>query len=159
MSNRILTADLGSWIPQRLVCTGESVDYGSYTASGTGWSYTASGADPVLGSRHPAPSLPEERCPPCLRGLCWSTSGSHLGSRIPQRLICTGESVDCRSYTASGADPLSSSRHLGTFLPEERYQPHRGGLCRSTWGSHLWLKSRPQSMLSGVYRVTMKQNK
>jgi hypothetical protein len=35
---------LGSWIPQRLVCAGESADYRSDTASGT---------DPVLGSRHP----------------------------------------------------------------------------------------------------------
>ena len=44
-----------------------------------------------------APSLPEERCPPHPGGLCWSTWGSHLGSRIPPRLVCAGESVDYRS--------------------------------------------------------------
>ena len=44
-----------------------------------------------------APSLPEERCPPFLGGLCHSTWGSHLGSQISQRLVCTGESVDYRS--------------------------------------------------------------
>ena len=44
-----------------------------------------------------APSLPEEKCPPCPRGLCRSTSGRHLGSWIPLRLVCTGESVDYRS--------------------------------------------------------------
>jgi hypothetical protein len=71
-----------------------------------------------------APSLPEERCLPLTGGLCQSTWMSHLGSWIPQRLICTGESVDYRSYTASrkgrsdtasGADPFSGSRHLGNF--------------------------------------------
>jgi hypothetical protein len=50
-----------SWILQRLVCTGESVDYRSYmasgtgrsnTASGTGRSNTASGIDPYSASRH-----------------------------------------------------------------------------------------------------------
>ena len=44
-----------------------------------------------------APSLPEERCPPCPGGLCRSTWSSHLGSRIPLRLVCAGESVDYRS--------------------------------------------------------------
>jgi hypothetical protein len=41
-----------------------------------------------------APSLPEERCP---GGLWRSTGGSHLGFRIPPRLVCRGESVDYRS--------------------------------------------------------------
>ena len=40
---------LWSWISQRLVCAGESADYRSYTASGTGRSYTASGIGPVSG--------------------------------------------------------------------------------------------------------------
>jgi hypothetical protein len=31
------------------------------------------------------------------RGLCQSTWGSHLGSWIPLRLVCAGESVDYRS--------------------------------------------------------------
>jgi hypothetical protein len=71
-----------------------------------------------------APSLPEERCLPLTGGLCQSTWMSHLGSWIPQRLICTGESVDYRSYTASrkgrsdtasAADPFSGSRYRGNF--------------------------------------------
>ena len=44
-----------------------------------------------------APYLPEERCPPHQGGLCWSTWGHHLGSQIPLRLDCAGESVDYRS--------------------------------------------------------------
>jgi hypothetical protein len=53
------------------------------------------------------PSLPEGRCPPCLGGLCRSIWGNHLGSRIPQRLVCTGESADYRSNTACGTGPVS----------------------------------------------------
>jgi hypothetical protein len=82
-------------------------------------------------------------------GLCWSTWGSHHGSQIPQRLVCTGESVNYRRYTASetsrsdtasGADPISSSRHLGTFTArgEVSAPPPPGGHCLSSWGSHLW---------------------
>ena len=50
--------------------------------------------------------------------------GSHLGYQILQRLVCADESVDYRSYTASrtgerdtasGTDPISDSRHRGTF--------------------------------------------
>jgi hypothetical protein len=37
------------------------------------------------------------QCPPCLGGLCQSTWGSYLGSLIPPKLVCTGESVDYRS--------------------------------------------------------------
>jgi hypothetical protein len=48
-----------------------------------------------------APSLPEERCLPRPGGLCRSqrdgTWGSHLGSQISQRQVCTGESMDYRS--------------------------------------------------------------
>jgi hypothetical protein len=40
---------------------------------------------------------PEERCLPCLEGLFLSTWGSHLGSRIPQRLVWAGESVGYRA--------------------------------------------------------------
>ena len=43
---------VGSWIPQTLVCADESVDYRSYTASGTGRRDTNFEADPVSGSRH-----------------------------------------------------------------------------------------------------------
>ena len=44
-----------------------------------------------------AHSLPEERYPPCPRGLCQSTQGSHCGSQIPLRLVCAGKSMDYRS--------------------------------------------------------------
>jgi hypothetical protein len=54
-----------------------------------------------------APSLPEERYPHRLGGLCQSTWGSYLGSRIPLRLVCTGESADYRSYTASVTGQVS----------------------------------------------------
>jgi hypothetical protein len=49
-----------------------------------------------------APSLPEERCPPCLGGLCQSTWGNNLGFWIPLRLVCAGESVDYRSSQLLG---------------------------------------------------------
>jgi hypothetical protein len=59
---RTLSEHLGepSWfpIPQRLVCTGESVDYRRDTESGTGRSNTAFGADPISGSRHPGMPFP-----------------------------------------------------------------------------------------------------
>jgi hypothetical protein len=112
---------LGSWIPQRLVCSDESVEYRRDTASGTGRSDTASGEDPFLAPDIWAPSLSEETYLPRLGGLCRSIWGSHLGSPIPQRLVFTGESVDYRSFTDSGtgksdtaseADPISGPRHL-----------------------------------------------
>jgi hypothetical protein len=113
---------LGSQIPQRLVCPDSQ--YRSYTASRTGRSDTASGADPVSGSRHPS-NFPARGEVSTLPGrVCQSTWGSHLGSQIPQRLVCTGESVDYRNYTASEADPISGSRHLGTL-------PARGELSMS----------------------------
>ena len=60
-----------------------------------------------------APSLPEDRCPPHLGGPCWSTWGSHLGSRILQRLVCTGKSVYYRSYTASGTGRSNTASGTG----------------------------------------------
>jgi hypothetical protein len=61
-----------------------------------------------------APFLPEKRCPPCPGGLYHSTWGRHLGSKIPPRLVCTGESVNYRSYTnswtSSVSGPSSSAR-------------------------------------------------
>ena len=102
-----------------------------------------------------APSLPEERCLPHPGGLYRSTWESHFGSRIPQRVVCAGESVDYRSYTASRADPISGSRHLAPSQPEERYLPHPEGLCQSTWGSRLGSQI-PQRLVcpgeSGDYR-------
>jgi hypothetical protein len=60
-----------------------------------------------------APFLPEERCLPHLGGLCQSTQGSHLGSWIPQRQVCTAESLDYRSYTASGASRSNTASGTG----------------------------------------------
>jgi hypothetical protein len=91
---------LGCQINQRLVCAGESTDYRSYRASGTGRSDTASETDPVFGlqtSRH----LTHQRRGVHPGGLCRRTLGSHLGSPIPQRLVCPGKSEEYRSYTAS----------------------------------------------------------
>jgi hypothetical protein len=45
----------------------------------------------------PASSQPEDRCPACLGALCLSISSRYLGSWTPQRVFCTGESVDYRS--------------------------------------------------------------
>jgi hypothetical protein len=113
----------GSRIPQRLVCTGESGDYRSDTASGT---------DPFLGSRHPG-TFPARGEVSALEGSV-STWGSHLGSRIPQRLDCTGESADYRkdiasgigrSNTASGTDPISAPDIRAPSPPEERCPPGR----------------------------------
>jgi hypothetical protein len=64
------------------------------TASETGRSHTVSGADPILGSRHLGPSLPEEKCLPHPGGLCRSTWGSHPWSGNSQRLDCVGESAN-----------------------------------------------------------------
>jgi hypothetical protein len=56
-----------------------------------------------------------------LNGIWYAQSnwGSHFGSRISQRLVWAGESLNYRSYTASGADPVSGSGHLGTFPARE----------------------------------------
>jgi hypothetical protein len=49
-----------------------------------------------------APSLTEERCLLHPGRLCWSTWGHHLGSWIPLRLGCAGESVDYRNKQLLG---------------------------------------------------------
>ena len=76
-----------SRIPQRLVCSGESEDYRSDKVSGTGRSNRVSGTDPVLGSRHlgyiPARGEVSTR-------KCSARAG---GETIPQRPVCTSESV------------------------------------------------------------------
>lgn len=60
-----------------------------------------------------APSLPEERCPPDLGGLCLSTWGKHLGSRTPQRLVSVGESADYRISTDSGTGWSNTASQTG----------------------------------------------
>jgi hypothetical protein len=122
-----LGSHLGSRIPQNLVCAGESVDYRSYTAFGTGRGYTASGTDPVSSSRRSCTFPAREVF--TWGGLCQRRWGSHFGFWIPQRLVCTGESVDYRSYTASGTGPVSglhlqpggrSERQISVHLPCKR---------------------------------------
>ena len=88
-----------------------------------------------------APSLTEERCLSRLGGLCQSTWGSHLGSWIPQRLVCTGESVDYRRYITSGTGRIDTASGTGPvsglhLLPEGRSEsqisvhlPHKRRAC------------------------------
>jgi hypothetical protein len=51
--------------------------------------------------------------------------GSHLGSQITQRQVFAGESVDYRSYTASGIGPVlglhlwPGGRYLGVTLTKQ----------------------------------------
>jgi hypothetical protein len=84
-------SQLGCRTLQRLVCAGESVDYRSYTASGTGRSYTASRADPVSGSRHLGtfPARRELTPPPPGRALT-----EHLGE--PSLVLDLSETNQCR---------------------------------------------------------------
>ena len=63
-----------------------------------------------------APSLPEKTCPPCPWGLCWITWGTHLGSRIPLRLVCRGESVDYRSWQLLWQDKATQLLEKVLFL-------------------------------------------
>jgi hypothetical protein len=101
-------------IPQKLACAGKSADYRSYTAYGTGRSDTASGTDTISGSRPPGtfPAIREVSAPP-RRALQQSTWGSHCGTQIPQRLVCTGKSVYYRSYTASGTGRSNTASGTG----------------------------------------------
>jgi hypothetical protein len=92
---------------------------------------------PLLGlqtSRH----LPRQRRGVHPGGLFLLRSGSHFGSWIPQRLVCTGESVDNRSNTASGTGPVSglhlqpgvrSEHQISVHLPCKR----RAYLQRVLW--------------------------
>jgi hypothetical protein len=82
---------------------------------------------PFLAPDIQAPSLPEDRCPPHPGGLCWSTWGSHLGSRIPLRLVCTSE-CGLQKLPASGTVPVSglnlmpgsrSKCQISVYLQEE----------------------------------------
>jgi hypothetical protein len=133
-----LARHLGSQVPQRPGCAGKSAHCRSDTASGTGRSDTASGTDPVSGPRHPG-TFPA-RGDVCSRegSDCLSRRGSHLGSWVLQRPVCTGESVDCRGNTSSGAGPVSglhlqpggmSERQTSVYLPCRR----RACLQRVLW--------------------------
>jgi hypothetical protein len=102
---------LGSQIPQRPVCTGESGDCRSDTASGTGRSNTASGTDPVSGSRHPGtfPTRGEGRCPPgsALPAGAGEKAILSPGSLRDQSVQSVQVSTDCRGNTSSGTRPVS----------------------------------------------------
>jgi hypothetical protein len=58
-------------------------------------------------------------------------------SQVPQRPVCPGESLDCRSNTASGTDPVSGSRHPGTFPARGEVATWEGSDHQSRWESHL----------------------
>jgi hypothetical protein len=63
-----------------------------------------------------ASSLPEDRYPTHSEGLCQNTWGIHLGSQISQGLVCEGESVDYRRYTASGTGRSNTASVTGPVL-------------------------------------------
>ena len=78
-------------------------------------------------------------------GSAKASWGSHLGSQVPQRLVCTGESTDYRIDTASGigridtasgTDPVSGSRYQGTF-PTRGEESTREGSARAGRGANL----------------------
>jgi hypothetical protein len=71
---------IGSWIPQRLVCTGESAGYRSYTGSGTGRSNRGSGTDLVSVSRHPG-TFPDRGEVSAWEGFARAPGGNILGPR------------------------------------------------------------------------------
>jgi hypothetical protein len=69
-----------------------------------------------------APSLLEESYLPRKALTARAGEGAILGPRSlrdqsaqASSQTAKGESADCRSYTASGTDPISGSRHPGTF--------------------------------------------
>jgi hypothetical protein len=66
---------------------------------------------------------------PAMEGFAGAPVGSHLWSRISQRLVCVRESVDFRSYKASGTGPVAglhllpggrSERQISVYLPCKR---------------------------------------
>jgi hypothetical protein len=113
------------------------VDYRNDKASGAGRRDTASGADPISGSRHMGTFLAKgEVSDPPRRALpSW---GNHLLSGNSQRLVCVGESADYRnciafgtgrSNKASGTGPVSglyilpggrTERQTSVHLPYKR---------------------------------------
>jgi hypothetical protein len=112
---------------------GERADYRSYTAAGTGRSNTASGTDPISGSRHPG-TFPDRGEETTWEGSDWRNRwGIHLVSRVPLRPVCAGELADCKGSTCSGKGPV-----LGHNLqPEVRseHQTYAGLPCKRelTW--------------------------
>jgi hypothetical protein len=132
---------LMSWIPQRLVCTGESVDYRSYTASGTGKSNTASGTDPFSGSRHPGTFPARGEVPSWEDSDCRSKWVSHHGSQVPQWTVCAdqicggcgiglqkGHSFWKRQKQHSFWDRAYFGHQTSSYLPCQRKGVHPGGL-------------------------------
>lgn len=76
---------------------------------------------------------PEERCLPGRAPTAGAGEGAILGPRSLKNqfaqvslLTAKGEQSDCRSDTASGTDPVSGSRHPGTFPARGEVSP--GGL-------------------------------
>jgi hypothetical protein len=71
--------------------------------------------------------------------------GSHLVFQAPLRPVCSGESADCRSDTASGTGPVLGCRYPDTFCSRGEVAAREGSGLQSRWGSHLvsWVPWRP----------------
>ena len=131
---------LGSLIPQTLVCTGENVDYWSYTASGTGRSYTTSGTAPISGFHLQPGSWSEQQISvnlPCKKRaclervlgplrlrkeldtqVCWQRLTKSQEEQAPTRDNYTTNSKDdkmvkgkCKNLTNRNQDHSPSSEH------------------------------------------------
>jgi hypothetical protein len=104
------------------------------TAYETGRSDTTSEADPVSGSRIRNLLCQRRGVCPAREGLCWSTWGRNLGSQIPLRLVCRGESVEYRSTHLLGQNLFQDFIFCQEAGPNARYMctfPARGELaCR-----------------------------
>ena len=98
----------------------------SYTASGTGRRDTASGIDPVSGSRHLG-TFPTRGEVSAKEGSDRALGGAILGSQSLR--VCSGASANYKSYTASGTGPVSglhlqprgrSEPQISVHLPRKR---------------------------------------
>jgi hypothetical protein len=85
-----------------------------------------------------APSLPKERCLPERALTARAGEGAILGPRSLRNQsaqvslrTAKGGQTDCRNDTASGTDPVSGSRHLGTFPAKGEVSTLEGSDCQS----------------------------
>jgi hypothetical protein len=70
-----------------------------------------------------------------------------IGSRIPQRLVCTGENADYRSYTVSGTDPVLGSTHLGTVPARGEVSTLPGRTLLKLLGEPSWVTDPSETSL------------
>jgi hypothetical protein len=150
---KISSLNLVFGVPRRPLCSGESMDCRSNTASGTGRSTQLLGKAPSWAPDIWAPSLSEESCLPRRSLTAWTKEGAILdpGSLGDQSAQVTSQNVEgewavCRSDTASGTDPVSGSRHPVTFSARGELSDKEGTDCLNRWGSHL-LPGLPQRLV------------